>query len=213
MRALAGLVPSSGAVSILGKSLPDLSGAERARTIAFLPQGTQVYWPLMVRDIVALGRFPHGVSDPARMPKAQADIVDEAMARTEITHLAHRRITELSGGEKARVALARVLAVRAPVMIVDEPTAALDPHYQIDILSRLKAEANSGTLVISVMHDLALVARHADHVIVLDQGNLIAEGTVAATMTAEIMQAVFRVSLFTAEHEGRPLILPWSVTP
>ena len=213
VRALAGLIPSHGEVSIFGKALSTMSLSERARTIAFLPQGTQVYWPLPVRDIVALGRFPHGVSDPGRMTKAHAGIVEDAMVRTEINHLADRRITELSGGEKARVSLARVLAVKAPIIIVDEPTAALDPHYQIDILSRLKTEADTGALVISVMHDLALVARFADHVIVLNEGKAIAEGDVATTMTPAIMQAVFRISLYMAEHEGRPLIVPWTLVP
>ena len=162
LRALAGLVPSDGAIHVGGDALASLSLRERARRFAYLPQGHIVHWPLPARDIVALGRYPHGATDPARLTPKDIEAVLRAMQAADVIAFSERRVTELSGGERSRVALARVFAVEAPVILADEPTSSLDPRHQIDVMKTLRAAADKGTLVIVVTHDLGLAARFAD---------------------------------------------------
>jgi iron complex transport system ATP-binding protein len=210
LRALAGLVPSSGAVHIRGDALSTLPLRERARRFAYLPQGHVVHWPLPARDIVALGRFPHGVTDPARMSPKDIDAVSRAMQAADVVEFADRRVTELSGGERSRVALARVLAVEAPVILADEPVASLDPRHQIDVMKTLRAAADGGALVIVVTHDLGLAARFADYVMVLSQGKLVSQGAPADALSEAVMHDVFRISAYRAEHQGEAVIVPWA---
>ena len=176
LRALAGLVPSDGAVHVGGDALSSLGLRERARRFAYLPQGHLVHWPLPARDIVALGRYPHGATDPARLTAKDADAVLRAMQAADVMEFSERRVTELSGGERSRVALARVLAVEAPVILADEPTSSLDPRHQIDVMKTLRTAADNGALVIVVTHDLGLAARFADTVLVLSEGRLVSQG-------------------------------------
>src|SRR5512136_578985 len=113
LRALAGLVPSDGEIRVRGEALSSLPLRERARRFAYLPQGHLMHWPLPARDIVALGRYPHGATDPARLTPKDAEAVLRAMQAADVVDLGDRRVTELSGGERSRVALARVFAVEA----------------------------------------------------------------------------------------------------
>ena len=113
-----------------------------------------VHWPLPARDIVALGRYPHGATDPARLSPKDKEAVLRAMQAVDVMEFSDRRVTELSGGERGRVALARALAVEAPVVLADEPTASLDPRHQIDVMKKVRATADKGVLVIVVTHDL-----------------------------------------------------------
>ena len=210
LRALAGLVPSQGEVHVGGDALSSLRLSERARRFAYLPQGHVVHWPLPVGDIVALGRTPHGATDPARLTPKDAEAVLRAMRATDVLELRERRVSELSGGERSRVALARVLAVEAPVMLADEPTASLDPRYQIDVMTNLRHAADGGMLVIVVTHDLGLAARFADTVLVLSEGRLVSTGTPAAALSEQIMADVFRISAYRAEHRREAVIVPWA---
>jgi iron complex transport system ATP-binding protein len=210
LRALAGLVPSSGAVHIGSDVLSSLPLRERAKRFGYLPQGHVVHWPLPARDIVALGRFPHGVTDPARMTAKDADAVSRAMQAADVVEFADRRVTELSGGERSRVALARVLAVEAPVILADEPIASLDPRHQIDVMKSLRTAADGGVLVIVVTHDLGLAARFADHVMVLSAGRLVSQGAPAAALSEQVMHDVFRISAYRAEYRGEAVIVPWA---
>ncbi len=210
LRALAGLVPSNGTVTIRGDALAVLPLRERAKRFAYLPQGHVVHWPLLARDIVALGRFPHGVTDPARMSHKDIDAVSRAMQAADVVEFADRRVTELSGGERSRVALARVLAVEAPVILADEPVASLDPRHQIDVMESLRAAADGGVLVIVVTHDIGLAARFADHVMVLSTGKLASQGAPAEALSEQVMRDVFRISAYRAEHRGEAVIVPWA---
>ena len=210
LRALAGLVPSEGATEIGGAALSSLSLRDRARRFAYLPQGHIVHWPLPARDIVALGRYPHGATDPARLTPKDTEAVMRAMQATDVVEFSERRVTELSGGERSRVALARVLAVEAPVILADEPTASLDPRHQFDVMKSLRASADKGVLVIVVTHDLGLAARFADTVLVLSDGRLVSQGTPAEALSEKIMGDVFRISAYRAEYQREAVIVPWA---
>lgn len=210
LRALAGLIPSRGNISIGGDALASLSLRERAKRFAYLPQGHTVHWPLPARDIVALGRYPHGATDPARLSPGDMEAVLRAMQAVDVTAFGNRRVTELSGGERSRVALARVLAVEAPVILADEPTASLDPRHQIDVMQRLRNVADTGVLVIVVTHDLGLAARFADRVLVLSEGRLASQGAPAEALSDAVMAEVFRISAYRAEYQREAVIVPWA---
>ncbi|MGY3531070.1 iron complex transport system ATP-binding protein [Bradyrhizobium embrapense] len=210
LRALAGLIPSDGDIKIDGDTLASLPLRERAKRFAYLPQGHMVHWPLPARDIVALGRYPHGATDPARLSPKDIEAVLRAMQAVDVTAFSDRRVTELSGGERSRVALARVLAVEAPVILADEPTASLDPRHQIDVMQKLRNVADTGVLVIVVTHDLGLAARFANHVLVLAEGRLAAHGAPAEALSESVLASVFRISAYRAEFQREAVIVPWA---
>jgi iron complex transport system ATP-binding protein len=210
LRALAGLVPSDGVIHVGGEALSSLSLRERARRFGYLPQGHVAHWPLPARDIVALGRYPHGATDPARLSPGDAEAVLRAMQATDAVGFAARRVTELSGGERSRIALARVLAVEAPVILADEPTSSLDPRHQIDVMKNLRVAADNGTLVMVVTHDLGLAARFADIILVLSEGRLVSQGAASAALSEQVMADVFRISAYRAEYQREAVIVPWA---
>jgi iron complex transport system ATP-binding protein len=210
LRALAGLIPASGDIGIGGRALASLSLRERARRFAYLPQGHIVHWPLASRDIVALGRYPHGATDPARLSPRDAEAVARAMQAADVVQFADRRATELSGGERSRVALARVLATEAPVILADEPTSSLDPRHQLDVMQTLRKAADTGVLVIVVTHDLGLAARFADRVLVMSGGRLVSQGKPTEALSEQVLADVFRITAYRAEHEREAVIVPWS---
>jgi iron complex transport system ATP-binding protein len=210
LRALAGLIPSEGEIEIGGQTLASLPLRERAKRFGYLPQGHVVHWPLPARDIVALGRYPHGATDPARLSPKDTEAVLRAMQAVDVMEFSDRRVTELSGGERSRVALARALAVEAPVILADEPTASLDPRHQIDVMKNLRVTADKGVLVIVVTHDLGLAARFADHVLVLREGRLVSQGAPAEALSEQVMADVFRISAYRAEFQHEAVIVPWA---
>lgn len=192
VRALLGLIAHEGQVSIDGNPRSSLSRAAIARRIAYLPQGQALHWPLSVERLVALGRLPH-LAPFSRPGDDDRAAIDRAMARAEVAHLANRVATELSGGERARVLLARALAVGAGALIVDEPLASLDPAHQIQGMEVLRAEADAGGLVIAVLHDLTLAARFCDRLLVLDKGALVADGAPLDVLTPALLEQVYGV--------------------
>ncbi len=210
LRALAGLVPAQGAIEIAARPLATLSLRERALHLGYLPQGHHVHWALPVQDVVALGRYPHGGTDPARLSDRDREAVTRAMQATDVEKFAHRSVTELSGGERSRVALARVLAVESPILLADEPTAALDPRYQLDVMQTLRRCADAGRLVIVVTHDLGLAARFADTVLVMNEGRLAALGTPTEALSAGNLAEVFRITAYQAQHHSETIIMPWT---
>jgi iron complex transport system ATP-binding protein len=210
LRALAGLVPSEGIIRVRGDELSSLSLRERARRFAYLPQGHLVHWPLPARDIVALGRYPHGATDPARLTARDAEAVLRAMQAADVMEFSDRRVTELSGGERSRVALARALAVEAPVILADEPTSSLDPRHQIDVMKTLRTAVDQGGLVIVVTHDLGLAARFADTVLVMSEGRLVSQGVPSEALSEQVVADVFRISAYRAEFQREAVIVPWA---
>jgi iron complex transport system ATP-binding protein len=207
VRALAGLLPADGRISLDGRALSALSPRERARHIAYLPQGHAFHWPIPAAAVVALGRHPH--ADPFSPPSA-ADraAVARALAATNIEALATRPVATLSGGERARVALARALATEAPVLLADEPTASLDPRHQLVVMELLRRAAESGA-VLAVVHDLLLAARFADRVLVMDRGRLVADAPPAQALGPERVAEVFGVATLSVEADGGRLTIPW----
>jgi len=212
LRTMAALLRPSGEVLIEGRNVHSLSAPARALQFGYLPQGHVVHWPLPAHDVVALGRYPHGATDPSRLPPADEAAVARAMQATDTVEFAERPVTELSGGERSRVALARVLAVEAPVVLADEPTAFLDPRHQLDVMRLLRAAADGGTLVIVVTHDLGLAARFADSVLVMAGGQLAAHGPPQQALSEQVLANVFRVEAFRAQHDDGAVIVPWSTT-
>lgn len=205
VRALLGLVTATGEVRVDGVAA--LPRADIARTIAYLPQGQTLHWPLSVERLVGLGRLPH-LAPMSRIGEADRTAIARAMALAEVTELAGRTATELSGGERARVLLARALAVEAPALIADEPLASLDPAHQLQGMEILRAQADAGVLVLAVLHDLGLAARFCDRLLLLDGGRVIADGAPADVLTAERLRDVYGVDTFFGEADGRPLVVP-----
>src|SRR5262245_40266897 len=213
LRALAGLVAHRGAVTWRGTALAKLDGRTRARTVAYLPQDPPVHWPLAARELVALGRLPHRAY-AADESAAAAAAVTTAMRQTDTLEFAARSVSALSVGERARVLLARALAVEAPVLLADEPIAMLDPYHQLDVLGTLRAYAAGRDLgfkrlVVVVLHDLGLAARFCDRVLLMDGGAIVGDGPPDKALGAEAIRAHYRVEPFIARHEGEPLIVPW----
>ncbi len=208
MRAAAGLIPTaSGEIALHGKSLANWRRADLAREIAYLPQGGEVHWPLTVRNIVALGRLPH-VHRFAKKTDADEAAIARAMQACDIAHLADRAATSLSGGERARALLARALSSEAKIILADEPFAQLDPSHQLHAMEVLKAASEAGALVIVVLHDLSIAARHATRVLLLNEGKVSADGEPAATLSSETLRKSFGIDAFIGDHAGAPVILP-----
>ena len=169
LSALASLIePSWGAVTLSGKPVANMHPLTRARNIGYLPQAAEVAWDISVRNLVGLGRLPHRDAGEAE--------IRQAIGICGLDGLAERSVSTLSGGEKARALLARVLAGQPQWILADEPLAALDLAHQLAMLRVLRSEAEAGSGVILVLHDLSLAMNHADRVLVLDRGRLVADG-------------------------------------
>ncbi len=164
-----------------------------AQTAAYLPQSRPLIWPQPVRDVVALGRFAFG-GLPSRLSEADAAAVERAMASADVAHLADRAADTLSGGEAARVHLARALAAETPYLIADEPAAALDLRHQHAVMALFRKLATEGRGVLAVVHDLGLAAAYADRLLWMQNGRIIADGTPVETLTPERLAAVFGVA-------------------
>ena len=193
LRTALGLLPaSSGSVTLDSRPLATLSAAERARAVAYLPQAREIAWPVAVRDVVALGRFAHGAT-LGRLSPPDAAAVERALADCELTEFADRRADTLSGGEAARMHLARALAGEAALVLADEPVAALDPLHAHRVLGVLREATWAGQGVLTVLHDLNLAASYADRLVWMADGRIVADGSVTNTLTAERVRAVYGV--------------------
>jgi len=190
LRALAGIVPAQGSMRLGDTDLRALRSIERARRIAWLPQSHELAWDMRVADMVALGRFAYGAT-PGRLGAADRAAVAQAMETAGCTALADRSVTSLSGGEQALACLARVLAADTPVLLADEPAAALDPANQYRALETLTDLARSGRTVVAVLHDLSLVAQFADAILWLGRGRLVAHGPATRNAFAHHVPALF----------------------
>ncbi|MBB5853204.1 heme ABC transporter ATP-binding protein [Amycolatopsis umgeniensis] len=201
------LRPESGRVLVAGKELGTWSGIELARLRSVLPQQNTVTFPFTVAEVVRMGRTPWEGTEAEDFDETE---IAAALKATGMTEFAERRFTTLSGGEQARAALSRVLAQRAGVLLLDEPTAALDLRHSEEILGLATARAGAGDAVLVVLHDLGLAAAYADRVAVLSEGELAAEGTPAEVLTESLLSEVYRhpVEVLTHPRTGKPIVLP-----
>jgi iron complex transport system ATP-binding protein len=206
LRVLAGLLPCDGQVCLQGRPLADWTARARAAQLAWLGQAEGGSEDLQAWDVAMLGRLPHR---PWLAPPTEADraAVEQALRATQAWDLRDRRLGELSGGERQRVLLARALAVQAPVLLLDEPLAHLDPPHQADWIALMRAQASRGVLVVSVLHELN-VALQADDLLIVRAGRVAYHGPTASAATHHALQAAFdhRVSV-------RPVDRQWVALP
>jgi len=199
------LAPDTGAVTLDGIDLAAWKHLELARRRAVLPQEHRLAFGFSAVDVVRMGRAPW-----ARTPREGDDdtVVASAMARTEVLDLAERAFPTLSGGEKARVAFARVIAQETPLVLLDEPTAALDLRHQDQVLAEARRLAHHGEAVVAVVHDLSVAAAYADRICVLHRGRLVADGPPAEVLTAELVGEVYEHPVDVLHHRGRLVVVP-----
>ncbi|WP_328400935.1 heme ABC transporter ATP-binding protein [Nocardia sp. NBC_00403] len=208
LAALAGeLAPAEGAVELDGRSLAHWSALDMARRRAVLPQSHTVGFPFTAREVVAMGRAPWVRT---RLRALDNEKIAAAMAATDVEHLAARSFPTLSGGERARVALARVLAQDTATLLLDEPTAALDLGHQEAVLNLATTRADEGAAVVVVLHDLGIAAAYADRVAVLESGRVAADGPPRAVLTTELLSRVYQHPVEVLDHPvtGAQLVLP-----
>lgn len=205
MRAALGVLPHDGT-----SSLARLSPSRRARTVAWMPQAREIAWPVSVEDVVMLGRLPHlGAGQrPSANDRAH---VDKALSRMELDDMRHRAATRLSGGEQARVLIARALAQDTPILMADEPVAGLDPAHQISTIRSFGKLAESGKCVLVSLHDLGLAARHCTRIIMMGDGGIVADGPPRDVLTPDRLAHVFGITAWYRDTDQGPVCQPLEV--
>lgn len=210
LKTILGILPkASGTSHFEGKDLDMVVPRERAKLMSYMAQENDCRWPLSVRRVVALGRMPHQGPFQSRTAEDEA-IVERVMEKAGVAHLADRNVMRLSGGERHRVLFARALASDPKLLFADEPTAGLDPYHQLHLMELFRKEAQQGRTIVVVLHDLGLAARFSDRIVLLKEGQVIADGTPEAVMTPEILAQAYAVHARSFEHEGERVVVPWS---
>jgi iron complex transport system ATP-binding protein len=204
LKALAGLLPSEGTIDVLGRPLGRWSRRERAQRLAYVPQQSLLQSGICVREVVAQGRYAHDPVWPGRYQRQPA--VERALLATDAGELADRRWNELSGGEQRRVLLARALATEAPIILLDEPTAALDVSHALKFLELLRGLTRQGRCIVVVLHDLEQVRRYADHALVLHHGRTLARGLTRDVIAPDVVRAAYGVELVPGGGLGYRLL-------
>ena len=192
-------------------SLTDMAAADRARHAAWMPQSREIAWPVEVETLIALGRIPH-LPRGAKLRAEDQTAIDAAIARMGLDSFRRRIATQLSGGEQARVLIARALAQDTPLLMADEPIAGLDPANQIATMQVFRDLAREGHGVVISLHDLGLAARHCTRLLMMHAGRLIADGAPRDVLTPENIAQVFNITGFWAETDHGPVFQPMEVT-
>lgn len=210
LKALARLLkPSDGGVLLDGTDIFTLKTKDVAKRLGLLPQTSLAPEGIRVADLVARGRFPHqGMFD--RWSEADERAVSEAMAATRVDALSSRFVDELSGGQRQRVWVAMALAQEAPVLLLDEPTTFLDISHQYELLELFRRLRGEGRTLVAVLHDLNQAARFATHLVVMRDGEIVAQGEPGEVLTAELVEDVFSLPcrIIDDPETGTPLVIP-----
>jgi iron complex transport system ATP-binding protein len=205
LRMLAGLMtPEHGHIRLDDRDIGRIGADTRARQLAFIPQDGQPPPPMPVRALVALGRLPHGqVGDRANGHPA----VEDALAATGLLDLQSRPASQLSGGERARMNLARALATSTPVILADEPIAALDPAHALSMMHLFRVLARQGKGIVVVLHDLVLAARLCDELVLMHEGRVVRHGQPEQVLQDDVMRSVYGVTVRRIENA----VIPWAL--
>jgi iron complex transport system ATP-binding protein len=200
------LARDCGVVSLNGQDPRTMAAGERAQQVAYLPQSRPLAWPLCTQDVVALGRFAFGAA-PGRLGKKDAAAVQTAMNACNIAHLAHRGTSTLSGGELARVHVARAFAAEAPILVADEPTVALDPAQALGVMQVIADFCVRGGAALVILHDIGLAARFASRIIILSDGAILADGPPQQTLLPDILRQAFAINARLVDIDGVPVLV------
>lgn len=200
LNAIAGVIEYTGNIEYDGRNLQQYTPSQKAQAIALQPQFVESAWALSVHDVVSMGRIPWGDSDQK--------IIHQAMQNAQVEQLANRHVDELSGGEKARVWLARVLANQPQLLLVDEPVANLDIHYQQEVMQLLTHTAEKGQSVVIALHDLSLAARYCDRLCLLNAGRLVMTGSIKDVLNETLLSSIYGVDVFVDTLSNPPVVLP-----
>jgi iron complex transport system ATP-binding protein len=212
LRALAGLTSlEAGSVKLAGADIRGLDRRELGRTVAYLPQDRVVHWPLKSRAVVALGRIPHGSGPQRGESEEDREKIEAALKQMDARSLAERPIGELSGGERARVLMARALAQDAAILIADEPTAGLDPAHALVLFETFVRIAEEGRTVIVALHDLSLALRYCPRAVLMKNGRVAASGPARDVMTEPQIAQVYGIRARVADIAGVPCVIPVSI--
>lgn len=207
MRAALGLIAAQG-----HSTLAQMTARQRGRAVAWMPQSREIAWPVTVETVVRLGRTPH-LGTGQKMSAADAAAVARALTRMGLDDFRHRTATQLSGGEQARVLIARSLAQEAPLLMADEPTAGLDPAHQIATMQTFTQLASEGRSVLVSLHDLGLAARHCTRLVILHDGRIAADGPPAHVLTPQLVRTAFGISAHFETTPNGLIFQPLEVLP
>ncbi len=215
LRLAAGLLsPGSGTVTLDGMEVARIPAKARARRVAVVPQALRALPALRVRDFVAQGRYAHrGWLEPAT--RHDRDVVERALVEADAAEFAERALEDLSGGQRQRALVARALAQEPELVLVDEPTNALDPRHQLQVFGLVAGLGCRGRSALAVTHDLNLASQFATRVVLLDEGRVVADGTVHEVLRKDVLEPVYRTRFEVGAAkvagwgEARPFALPW----
>ena len=210
LNALAGLQNHEGSVTVSGNALSKLTARSRAQLVSYVPQHPIVPLDMLSGDYVLLGRTPH-ISALGVEGKVDLNIVGEILSRLDLEKLGSRSMGSLSGGELQRCQLARALAQMTPVILLDEPTAALDLGHQqqaLDLLEELRKERQM--TIISTMHDLTLAGQYSDRLMLFDHGTVVADGNAADVIKVELLSGTYSARIRVIEVDGAQVVVPRS---
>jgi iron complex transport system ATP-binding protein len=208
LRCMAGIWPATeGHVSLGGRDLREIPRAHVARCVAYVPQDATLEFEFTVREIVLMGRYAHR-GRFERETVDDRDAAEEALIRADVIHLAERPVTQLSGGERQRVLIARSLATRSRILLLDEPTASLDVDHSLDVLELCRSLADEGRSVVIATHDLNGACRFVDRIALIDSGRLVGVGPSSEVLTPENLERAFHVrSELLSSASGTPFLL------
>jgi iron complex transport system ATP-binding protein len=209
LRLLAGVMtPDTGKLSLDGTPMESVPRSVRAKRIAYLPQLSEIAWPMSVERIIELGRIPHlePWQDPGEEDRA---VIDQVIGQTDLLAFRNRAFNTLSGGEQARVLLARAMVTQADILLADEPVSALDPAHQLDVMNLLRLHCERGHSVIVVLHDLSLAAHFCQRLQLIHQGLNLAEGDADTVLSKSCLREAYKIELIPSTSVEKPIGLSW----